>query len=98
MEVRWRGCTAGTPLEERADAAAAAAVAAAAGTQDDGRSHPAAGNRAQQVCLAAPTAVAPEDWSVGTGREKQNHTLLSNFITTLHKVRTLRSRHGHQPS
>lgn len=58
MEVRWGGCTAGTPLEERA-----AADAAAARTQDGERSHPAAGNRAKQVCLAAPTAVALEDFS-----------------------------------
>ena len=52
--ARWRGCTAWTPLEERADAAAAR-------TQDGERSHPAAGNHAKQVCLAAPTAVALED-------------------------------------
>lgn len=62
VEVRWGGCTAGTPLEERA-AADAAADAAAARTQDGERSHPAAGSRAKQVCLAAPTAVALEDFS-----------------------------------
>lgn len=54
--ARRLGCTASPPLQERPGAAAAAE-----GMRHGQNSHPAAGKRAQLLCLAAPTASVLED-------------------------------------
>lgn len=76
--ARRLGCTASPPLQEQPGAAAAE------GTRHGENCHPAAGVRAQPLCLAAPTASALEDY-----RNKPHvSTMLSalNICKYLHEV------------